>query len=312
MTCNINYLQAFASLSHKHWQVEAYNSHTQFLRVIPTRPGWSGHGEYWQISNDILFSRGDIYAADYHEEVPISTQCHFGIQFTLDAAYTIHTTAMHKHIDIRARQIWQRSGDLGEVATTWYGNQQNRLISLDFSPEITARWQEEGLLSTENIYGKAPLTSVAPIPTKRIFAHVARIIDQPVVTIHDRLLLESQILALCADHFAYTALPRKDKIDGAIDIIRSEYHLPLTITELAQRIGLNECYLKQQFKVRTGKTIANYIRDLRMNEAMRLLLDEHKTLQQTAWHVGYRNPDGFSRAFRKAYGISPATLVRNH
>ena len=302
---------AFAALNPKHWQVQSYDSNTRLLRVSPSRSGWSGWSEYWQMSDSILFCRGDIYAANRSVEEPIHARCHFGLQFTLDAAYIIHAAAMQQDLNVRARQIWQRCSDLGEIGTTWLANQRNRLISLDFSPDITSRWQEDGLLSADDIHSATPIALATSVGSKRIFAHVARIINQPMVTLHDRLLLESQILALCADYFAGNNSPqRKDKIDDAIDIIRSEYHSPLTITELARRIGLNECYLKQQFKVRTGQTIATYIRDLRMNEAMRLLLDENKTLQQTAWHVGYRNPDGFSRAFRKAYGISPAALVK--
>ena len=236
--------------------------------------------------------------------------CHFGVHFVLDAAYDIHSSALRHDLGIRARQIWQRSGDLGNVGSTWFGGGHNRIVSLDFSPDTIMRWREEGLLTAHDLRVKAPITRATPAATQRIFARVARIIAQPALTLHDRLLLESQVLALCGGYFSYSATPRKDKIDDVIDIIRSEYHLPLTIAELARRSGINECYLKQQFKARTGQTIAVYIRELRMNEAMRLLLDEGKTLQQTAWHVGYRNPNGFSLAFRKVHGVSPAVLVK--
>lgn len=74
-------------------------------------------------------------------------------------------------------------------------------------------------------------------------------------------------------------------------------------------MGINECYLKQKFKQQTGKTIGSFIRELRMQEAMRLLLDEYKSVQETAWYVGYRDPSNFSKAFAKFYGVTPTQLI---
>ncbi|MGO1282245.1 MAG: helix-turn-helix domain-containing protein, partial [Psychrobacter sp.] len=91
--------------------------------------------------------------------------------------------------------------------------------------------------------------------------------------------------------------------------IRQEYQHKLTISLLSQRVGINECYLKQQFKQQTGKTIGQFIRELRMQEAMRLLLDEYKSVQETAWYVGYHDPSNFSKAFAKFYGVTPTQLI---
>ncbi|RMX08246.1 AraC family transcriptional regulator [Corticibacter populi] len=98
-------------------------------------------------------------------------------------------------------------------------------------------------------------------------------------------------------------------VDDAIDILQSEWRHPPTIAELARRAGINACYLKEFFRQRTGMTIADYQRHLRMRHARDMLESGAYTLQQLAHACGYARTDKFSIAFRRAWGQSPSGLL---
>lgn len=100
-----------------------------------------------------------------------------------------------------------------------------------------------------------------------------------------------------------------DRVDDAVDILRQEFIDPPSISALARRVGINECYLKKGFREKTGETIGGYIRYLRMKKAQELLESGKYSVLDTAIFVGYSNLGHFSMAFKKMYGYSPSTFL---
>lgn len=97
-------------------------------------------------------------------------------------------------------------------------------------------------------------------------------------------------------------------LDDAMDIVHSEWHLPLTIAQLARRAGINECYLKTLFRERTGQGVAGYLRKLRMERARDLLRSGQYSVQQVAALCGYAHSGKFTEAFRKIHGVTPSRV----
>lgn len=100
----------------------------------------------------------------------------------------------------------------------------------------------------------------------------------------------------------------RDKLFHAKQLIEQHMDQFLTITQLAQLIGMNKRKLMLSFKELFGMTVYSYIKDLKMEEAKRLLLEEDKYVNEVADHIGYQNPQHFITAFKKKFGISPGTL----
>lgn len=100
----------------------------------------------------------------------------------------------------------------------------------------------------------------------------------------------------------------RDKLFHAKQLIEQHMDQFLTITQLAQLIGMNKRKLMLGFKELFGMTVYSYIKDLKMEEAKRLLLEEDKYVNEVADHIGYQNPQHFITAFKKKFGISPGTL----
>ncbi len=88
-------------------------------------------------------------------------------------------------------------------------------------------------------------------------------------TIVGKLHFESLALDLLAQLLTLgtkqTSTPAKEwrkslpAVDMAVDILRQEWASPPTISSLARRVGLNECYLKRGFRSRTGMSIGRAI-----------------------------------------------------
>lgn len=97
-------------------------------------------------------------------------------------------------------------------------------------------------------------------------------------------------------------------LDEALHILHEQWDQPHTIASLARRAGMNECYLKELFRQRTGMTIAAYLRQLRMGHARQLIESGQATVQQAALACGYARSDKFAQAFARVHGLRPSQL----
>lgn len=88
-------------------------------------------------------------------------------------------------------------------------------------------------------------------------------------------------------------------------IIESEYMTNLTIPQIAERMHVSVNYLQSQFKRETGRTIRQYLTDVRIEQARRLLLQSGRKVSDICSQVGYKDTDYFVRVFREATGMTP-------
>ena len=61
----------------------------------------------------------------------------------------------------------------------------------------------------------------------------------------------------------------------------------------------------QHFKAVTGLSPLQYQKWLRLNEARRLMLNEHQEVSSAAYQVGYESPSQFSREYSRLFGAPP-------
>lgn len=88
--------------------------------------------------------------------------------------------------------------------------------------------------------------------------------------------------------------------------ISENYDEKITIQDIADEVYLTPQYLCKVFKDETGTTINNYITDMRMEKAKELLMDRNLKLYEIAAQVGYRDPNYFTRVFKRYFKMSPS------
>ena len=80
----------------------------------------------------------------------------------------------------------------------------------------------------------------------------------------------------------------------------------LSIKAISEAVRLSSSYLCTIFKAETGDTVTHYITELRMQKARELLLDPGNRISEISGMVGFSDSNYFSKAFRKAFGVSPS------
>ncbi len=93
----------------------------------------------------------------------------------------------------------------------------------------------------------------------------------------------------------------------AIQFIRGSYaNKGLKLQDVAREVHLSPNYFSYLFKKSTDRNLWDYLTEIRMEEAKRLLEHSDKKRYEIAEMIGYESPEHFSRVFKKYYGVSPA------
>ena len=100
------------------------------------------------------------------------------------------------------------------------------------------------------------------------------------------------------------------RLTEAKRIVEKNVSKPPTIGGLSKLIGMNESDLKRGFKKIFGITIFGYVSQLKMQRAKYLLSVKNKSVSETAYLVGYKNPQHFTAAFKRYYRMVPSQLKR--
>jgi AraC-like DNA-binding protein len=96
----------------------------------------------------------------------------------------------------------------------------------------------------------------------------------------------------------------------AANWIRSHYARPLRIRELAASVKLGVSTLHHQFRAMTSMSPLQYQKQLRLQEARRLMLTENYDAGSAAIGVGYESTTQFSREYSRLFGQPPIRNVR--
>lgn len=97
----------------------------------------------------------------------------------------------------------------------------------------------------------------------------------------------------------------KDPIEKARSYIHDHYHKSISLEKVAEYAGLSPQYFTHLFKKATSQTFIDYVTDLRLKKAKELMRENQYSLKEISYMVGYRDPNYFSRVFKKEFQISP-------
>lgn len=102
-----------------------------------------------------------------------------------------------------------------------------------------------------------------------------------------------------------------ESLRKTIDYIEKHLLEDIDKSELGQEAAISPFYLQKGFKLMTGITISEYIRNRRLYLAAQDILLRNEKIIDAAFRYGYESAESFTRAFQRFHGISPAGIRKN-
>lgn len=96
----------------------------------------------------------------------------------------------------------------------------------------------------------------------------------------------------------------------AVEYLEHNFSYPVKIEQLARQVGVSRSYLYKIFISHSGKSIQQYLMDLRLNAAMNLLTKSERDITEIAYSCGFTDSPAFCRQFRRAVGLTPLQYRR--
>lgn len=116
-----------------------------------------------------------------------------------------------------------------------------------------------------------------------------------------RLLCESRCASMQVDQNNMRLILKK-----AIEYLKKNYQNHITLEQVANAVYVSPYYISRMFTRETGKTMTEYLNDLRIKNACILLEDVEYKVYQVGEMVGIPDAHYFSRIFKKTMGLTPS------
>lgn len=121
-----------------------------------------------------------------------------------------------------------------------------------------------------------------------------------------RLSLSDEARMLSSSSFANTTRNLESRrVKKVKQYINDHYAEPLNLSDLADMAGMAPTAFSRFFRLRSGRTLSDYITDIRLGVASRLLVDTTKNISEICYECGFNNLSNFNRMFRAKRGSSP-------
>ncbi|QHT58567.1 AraC family transcriptional regulator [Paenibacillus lycopersici] len=134
--------------------------------------------------------------------------------------------------------------------------------------------------------------------------------EDPVMRWRAQLTLQELLFELFSTARRPSRSDSRDALEQARRYMDEHYREELSIKRLAGVAELSPNYFADLFKRHYGVSAMDYVTQLRMAKAKKLLVCSDMRLKDIAHEVGYEDEFYFSRKFRKAEGVSPSAFIK--
>lgn len=101
------------------------------------------------------------------------------------------------------------------------------------------------------------------------------------------------------------------RLDAMLDFIDSQLSEPLSLNDLADKVGVSRAHFARRFRILTGTSPHRYLTMRRIEKAKQLLRNESDSLAQIALEVGFSNQSHFTQVFHVVTGMTPSQYRRS-
>ena len=245
-----------------------------------------------------LMGKDVLYIADRHKKeftYPIHNHSVFELNFVENAAGVKRIVGDSQEVIGDYDLCLITSPDLEHV---W---EQNECRSEDIR-EITIQFDFS--MADETLFGRNPYASIT-----RMMQEAKKGLCFPIKAImkceNARTLASSSYAKVAVEDDSRRILKVKNYIS-------KNYMDDLRLPQLASLAGMSSSAFSRFFKLHTGRNISEYIIDLRLGYAARMLVDTAKSISEIGFDCGFNNLSNFNRIFKKKKGCSPSEFRENY
>ncbi len=101
------------------------------------------------------------------------------------------------------------------------------------------------------------------------------------------------------------------KIEPILEYIRTHYNEDISNASLGKMANYHPHYINSLAKKYMGTTLHSYLNEIRLGEALKLIINTSESIENIAFRVGYKNPTHFCTSFKKKNGLSPAAYRKS-
>lgn len=120
------------------------------------------------------------------------------------------------------------------------------------------------------------------------------------------LSISDDVRVLASSSFAhYARKGESNRVQKVKQYISEHYARPLRLEEMAALVGMSPVAFSRFFRQRTGRTLSEYIVDIRLGYAARMLVDTAKNISEICYECGFNNLSNFNRTFKAKRHYTP-------
>ena len=119
-------------------------------------------------------------------------------------------------------------------------------------------------------------------------------------------LSKGEYKILASSSFAHSSRNQESRrVTKVKQYINDHYAEDLRLDNMAALVGMSPSAFSRFFKMRTGKSLSDYILDIRLGYAARMLVDSTKNISEICYESGFNNLSNFNRIFKSKRGSTP-------
>lgn len=131
--------------------------------------------------------------------------------------------------------------------------------------------------------------------------------------LYELSLLCDKAKTLSSSAYAKTCVSSESRrVEKVKSYINDNFTEEIRLNQLAELVGMTSSSFSRFFKLRTGKVLTDYIIEVRLGHAARMLVDTQMTIAEIAYACGFNNLSNFNRIFRKNKLSSPKEFRDNY
>ena len=187
-------------------------------------------------------------------------------------------------------------------------------LRIDLDPTIVASVMLESNIETKRSGAKVKAMDVSPVDADLLDAVVKlmKLLDTPIeMKLFAPAIIREIIYRLLkgrqGERLSHLVTAEGDtrRISKVVKQLRENIDEPLIIEDTARELGMSVSGFHNHFKSVTAMSPLQFQKQIRLQEARRLMLGENMDVATAGFRVGYEDPSYFSREYKKLFGVPP-------